>query len=114
MPTPLDEQMTPLCCMKQLPDFASLGAAAIEHTLSSGFGWVNKYTTFLPSCSERVRMSPLEEALFLMRQALECIDQCGDPFVAGPHLDLAIARLVEGLAGLESEDYPRPVPRTIQ
>jgi exonuclease VII small subunit len=38
-------------------------------------------------------MQELDEALTLLRRALELIDACEDPHEVGPHLDLAIARL---------------------
>ena len=38
-------------------------------------------------------MEQLDEALVLMRRALDIIDQCDDPFDVGPTLDLAVSRL---------------------
>jgi hypothetical protein len=38
-------------------------------------------------------MEQLDEALALMRRALQLIDECDDPHQVGPYLDLAIARL---------------------
>lgn len=46
----------------------------------------------------------LNEALALMRRALELIDRHNDPYVATPHLDLAISRLESGTAGGRRED----------
>ena len=42
-------------------------------------------------------MDPLTEAMALMRRALSLIDECDDPHGAGPHLDLAIARMEQGV-----------------
>lgn len=38
-------------------------------------------------------MTKLEEALVLMRRALNLLDECDDPAGVAPHLDLAIVRL---------------------
>jgi hypothetical protein len=48
----------------------------------------------------------LTKALALMQEALGLIDGCDDPFTAGPHLDLAIARVEQGLRAKAGNDNP--------
>ena len=54
------------------------------------------------------RMEPLEQALALMRCALDILDACGDPHRVTPHLDLAIARLAGAIDkhGANTPDGP--------
>jgi hypothetical protein len=63
---------------------------------------------FVPlSCSElRSVMERLEEALGLLRRALQIIDECEDPFEVGPHVDLAIAKLSGSMGGSPGNDNP--------
>jgi hypothetical protein len=49
-------------------------------------------------------MEPLQEALALLRRALQLIDECHDPCEVGPHLDLAIAKLSGSTAGSPGND----------
>lgn len=44
-------------------------------------------------------MQEMQQALTLMRQALNLLDETDDPFLAAPHLDLAIARIESGFCG---------------
>ena len=62
----------------------------------------------------------VNDALSMMRRALELIDRNGDPWMAGPHLAEAIDRLTSGHAGAvgndnfeghgEGDDNPRVPP----
>ena len=54
--------------------------------------------------SEHAGMEQLDEALALLRRALELVDQCDDPFNVGPHLDLAISRLEEATSKTPRND----------
>jgi len=49
-------------------------------------------------------MDQLSEALVLMRRALELIDEVDDPFLAAPHLDLAISRVEQSLSSSSGND----------
>lgn len=51
-------------------------------------------------------MEQMSEALALMRRALDLIDQSNDPYLAGPHLDLAIAKVEQGLSNGSSDKAP--------
>ena len=46
----------------------------------------------------------LNEALTLMRRALHLLDRQDDPYMATPHLDLAISRLERGATGVNIKD----------
>jgi hypothetical protein len=47
----------------------------------------------------------LDEAMALMRRALELIDACDDPYEVAPYLDLAIARLSGDPAAARNDNF---------
>jgi hypothetical protein len=49
-------------------------------------------------------MEGLEEALALVRRALEIVDASDDPYQVGPHLDLVVQRLTDAAAGAPRND----------
>lgn len=56
-------------------------------------------------------MEKLDEALALMRRALDLVDECDDPHAAGPHLDLAIVRLENAGNAAVRGNEPGPTSR---